>query len=133
MKLSPAFSFLCHGVCVCLSVHHLAFNPHGISIIFLTWEKWVRGQLPRHEVVKDEEGPGELPARAGKGKTHEEGSWCQTPCHHHLWFHHHPCFCSRNLGCSLTSNKEPFRESCGLVILNISHICPFFGPPLPPL
>ena len=44
-------------MCVYLSVHHLALNSHGISIIFLTWEKWVRGQLPRHEVVKDEKGP----------------------------------------------------------------------------
>lgn len=55
--------------CVCLSFHHLIPNPWGTGIVFLTSkEKWVRGQLPQHEAVKDEEGQGKPLLKAGKGK-----------------------------------------------------------------
>lgn len=112
-------------MCVYLSVHHLALNSHGISIIFPTWEKWVRGQLPRHEVVKDEKGPGELPVRVEMGMPLRKGPGIRLPA---ISISGSTTILAsapelRTLsGCSLTSNREPFRESCGLVLLNISHI-----------
>lgn len=133
VKLSPAFSFLCPGS-VCLS-----FCPSFGSEFtwdfdhFPTWEKWVRGQLPRHEVVKDEKGPGELPVRVEMGMPLRKGPGIRFPA---ISISGSTTILAsapelRTLsGCSLTSNREPFRESCGLVLLNISHIWPFFPPPL---
>ena len=63
--MSPEFLFLCLEMCVCLSVH-LTSNPRGMAIVFLTWEKQVRGQLPQGEAIKEEGEPGQPVARSGQ-------------------------------------------------------------------
>ena len=39
----------------------------------------MRGQLPRHEVVKDEKGPGELPVRVEMGMPLRKGPGIRLP------------------------------------------------------
>lgn len=86
-----------------------------------------RGQLPKREALKDEEGPGEPPVRAGDG-----GEVLPSPALRpllSLLLVQKPGDLS---ACSLTSKKGLFSKSCDLV-LDILHICPFFPPPLLPL
>lgn len=85
----------------------------------------MRGQLPRHEVVKDEKGPGEPPARVGMGMPLRTGPGIRLPAisiSGSTTILASPPELGTLSGCSLTSNREPFRESCRLALLNISHI-----------
>lgn len=103
-----------------LSVHHLALNSHGILTIFLTWGRnWVEVWLPRHEVVKDEEGPGEPPARVGMGMPLRTGPGIRLPAisiSGSTTILASPPELGTLSGCSLTSSRA-FRESCGLALI----------------
>lgn len=67
-----------------------------------------------------------------RGRPTEEGSWCHRAI---TSFGPTPILASApgTRDSSLRPHNEAFSKSCGLVLQNISHICPFFPPPLPPV